>query len=71
MADDLLRALGLTLLAWAWMRMARAASADSGWHRDKQALARFGVQWLLPEGELLWRRVGQRELALPLVAGER
>ena len=70
-ADDVLRAVGFALLGWAWMRMARAARRDGGWHREKRRVARFGVQWLLPEGELLWQRVRQRELALPLVAGER
>ena len=58
-ADDYLRALGLTLLAWAWARSARAALRRGGdaWCDDKLKAARFGVQWLLPEAQWRWQRV--------------
>ena len=69
-ADDVLRALGFMLLAWAWARIARAARADGDWHEEKRQVARFGVQWLLPEANMLWLRVRQREVALPPIRGE-
>jgi alkylation response protein AidB-like acyl-CoA dehydrogenase len=64
-ADDVLRALGLILLGWAWARIARAARAGDDWHEDKRQVARFGVQWLLPEADMLWQRIRQREVVLP------
>ena len=66
-ADDYLRALGFTLLAWAWAKLARAAQARAGdpWHDDKVQAARFGVQWLLPEARPHWHRVTAREATLP------
>jgi alkylation response protein AidB-like acyl-CoA dehydrogenase len=68
-ADDYLRALGFTLLAWAWARSAAAAQRHAGdaWYDDKLRAAHFGVQWLLPEATLAWQRVGRREAALPPV----
>jgi len=69
-ADDYLRALGFTLLAWAWTKSARAALRQTGdaWHDDKRRAARFGVQWLLPEARWRWQRVCDREAALPAAA---
>jgi len=69
-ADDYLRALGFTLLAWAWLRSARAAlpHAGSAWHDDKLRAARFGLQWLLPEAAWRWQRVGANEALLPAAA---
>jgi alkylation response protein AidB-like acyl-CoA dehydrogenase len=69
-ADDYLRAFGFMLLAWAWARIARAARRHAGdaWHDDKLRAARFGVQWLLPEGVSLWQRVRRREAVLPPAA---
>ena len=67
-ADDYLRAIGFTLLAWAWLRSAQAAlprASSSAWHDDKLKAARFGVQWLLPESEWRWARVRARDAALP------
>jgi len=66
-ADDYLRGIGLTLLAWAWMRSAQAALRYIGdaWHDDKVRCARFGVQWLLPEAHWRWQRVLARDAALP------
>jgi hypothetical protein len=71
-ADDYLRALGFTLLAWAWMRSAQAASLHAGshWHDDKLRAARFGVQWLLPEAAWRWQRVRANEAVLPAPATE-
>ena len=68
-ADDYLRALGLTLLAWAWHETARAAHArgGDGWYGDKIRAARFGAQWLLPEARWRWERVSRQEAALPTV----
>jgi alkylation response protein AidB-like acyl-CoA dehydrogenase len=70
-ADDFLRAMGLTLLAWAWARSARAAlpSAADDWHADKLRASRFGVQWLLPEAAWRWQRVMAQGADLPAAAG--
>ena len=69
-ADDYLRGVGFVLLAWAWARTARAAldRVDDDWYHDKLHAARFGVQWLLPEADLCWRRVRTREAILPPLA---
>ena len=69
-ADDYLRGLGFTLLAWAWARTARAALAHTGdaWYDDKLRAARFGVQWLLAESAWRWSRVHAREAQLPAAA---
>jgi hypothetical protein len=69
-ADDYLRGVGFALLAWAWARTAHAAigRADDNWYRDKLTAARFGVQWLLPEAELCWRRVRARDAVLPAIS---
>jgi alkylation response protein AidB-like acyl-CoA dehydrogenase len=66
-ADDYLRALGFTLLAWAWAASARAAlrQGDDAWLQGKVDAARFGVQWLLPEADWRWQRVQARAAALP------
>ncbi len=69
-ADDFLRGLGFTLLAWAWARSARVAmpKAQDAWYADKVTTARFGVQWLLPEAKMRWQRVLARGAALPEIA---
>jgi alkylation response protein AidB-like acyl-CoA dehydrogenase len=66
-ADDYLRALGFTLLAWAWAASARAALREGGdaWLQGKVEAARFGVQWLLPEADWRWQRVQARGAVLP------
>ena len=66
-ADDFLRGLGLTLLAWAWARRAYTSLPKAGdaWYDEKFRTARFGVQWLLPEASLRWQRVLARESYLP------
>jgi alkylation response protein AidB-like acyl-CoA dehydrogenase len=55
-ADDLLQALGWTLLGWAWLAMALAAAdgGDAARAQDKATLARYGAQWLLPQARLHW-----------------
>ncbi|MDO8458205.1 MAG: acyl-CoA dehydrogenase family protein [Burkholderiaceae bacterium] len=69
-ADDFLRGLGLTLLAWAWARSARIALPQiaDAWYADKVKAARFGVQWLLPEASWRWQRVMARAAVLPEIA---
>jgi len=66
-ADDYLRGIGLTLLAWAWLKRAMAALPKAGdaWHDDTLSAARFGVQWLLPEAAFRWQRVCSAQAALP------
>jgi len=66
-ADDYLRALGFTLLAWGWAASARAALCEDGdaWLQGKVDAARFGVQWLLPEADWRWQRVHARGAVLP------
>lgn len=48
-----LRLAGLVGGAWMWLRMARAAASDSPHHRMKRRVARFYVEHLLPEAEVL------------------
>ena len=69
-ADDFLRGLGLTLLAWAWARSARIAlpQVADAWYADKVKAARFGVQWLLPEASYRWQRVMARNAILPEIS---
>ena len=70
-ADDYLRAIGFTLLAWAWLRSAQAAlplASGSPWHEGKVKAARFGIEWLLPESAWRWARVRGRDAALPTVS---
>jgi alkylation response protein AidB-like acyl-CoA dehydrogenase len=66
-ADDFLRGLGFTLLAWAWASSARVAlpQVTDAWYASKVKAARFGVQWLLPEANYRWQRVMAREATLP------
>jgi alkylation response protein AidB-like acyl-CoA dehydrogenase len=66
-ADDYLRGIGLTLLAWAWLKRAAAAWPKTGdaWHDDTVRAARFGVQWLLPEAGWRWQRVQAQQAELP------
>jgi Acetyl-CoA dehydrogenase C-terminal like/Acyl-CoA dehydrogenase, C-terminal domain len=69
-ADDFLFGLAHTLLAWAFAASARAAAAepDAAWAQAKTARMRYGMQWLLPQGEMHWSRVAAaRKLALPAV----
>jgi hypothetical protein len=69
-ADDYLRAMGLLLLAWAWLKIAHAAQGHpaDAWYGEKMSAARFGMQWLLPEAEWLWHRVRNRDAVLPPAA---
>jgi hypothetical protein len=66
-ADDYLRGIGFTLLAWAWLARAKAAQAigDEAWAQDTRRAARFGVQWLLPEAAFRWQRATGRRAELP------
>jgi alkylation response protein AidB-like acyl-CoA dehydrogenase len=67
-ADDYLRAIGFTLLAWAWLKRAAAAAplAGDAWADDTLRAARFGVQWLLPEAAWRWQRVSAQRAELPM-----
>jgi hypothetical protein len=73
-ADDFLLGVGHALLAWAWARIARSAldpvrAPAPGVRPAAQWLdaARFGIEWLLPQAQVHWMRVRQREAALPFV----
>lgn len=71
-ADDLLAAVGHVLMAWAWARIARcapSAAARAGGRTPHQwrLAARFGIEWLLPQAQVHWHRVGQRSAALPFM----
>ncbi len=76
-ADDLLQGIGHALLAWAWARIARSATADpaaaaAGQDGRRAApwtdAARHGVQWLLPQAQVHWQRVHRVDAALPFLA---
>jgi alkylation response protein AidB-like acyl-CoA dehydrogenase len=66
-AEDYLRGIGFTLLAWAWLKRAAAAQrlGDDPWAQDTLRAARFGVQWLLPEAAFRWQRVTAARAELP------
>ena len=66
-ADDFLRALGLTLLGWAWLRISEVSHGHEGdpWYDAKRASARFGLEWLLGEATWRWQRVMAPATALP------
>ena len=71
-ADDYLMGLGYTLLAWAWAASARAAHVyrDADFARRKIDVVRFGVEWLLPDGETHWQRAMRRGNRLPWLLDE-
>jgi alkylation response protein AidB-like acyl-CoA dehydrogenase len=66
-ADDYLRGLAHTLLAWAFAASARAATQepDTAWAVAKTERMQYGVQWLLPQAAVHWQRVHEQRLALP------
>jgi alkylation response protein AidB-like acyl-CoA dehydrogenase len=66
-ADDYLRGLAYTLLAWAFAASARAVAQqpDAAWAEAKTGRMRYGVQWLLPQAAVHWQRVRDPALALP------
>jgi alkylation response protein AidB-like acyl-CoA dehydrogenase len=74
-ADDLLHGIGHALLAWAWARIARAATQAAAAGRpcgerraaDWLAAARHGIDWLLPQAQVHWSRTGRRDAALPFM----
>jgi len=70
-AEDYLRALGLTLFGWAWCRIARAAApiVDDDWCAEALDAARYGIEWLLPEATWRWQRIHRREAALRSIPG--
>jgi hypothetical protein len=74
-ADDMLAGVGHALFAWAWARIARTAldpaRAPAPGGRSAQAwldAARYGIDWLLPQAQVHWARVGRRAAALPHLA---
>lgn len=67
-ATDYLKGMAFTLLAWAWARVAEGLSEEAeldSWHQSQRDYAKFGIDWLLDEGRLAWKRVTQKEAALP------
>lgn len=69
-ADDFLAALGHLLLCWAWGAIARAAAqeTDPAFAQEQLQRARFGLQWVLPEGELHWLQVLANGRTLPMLS---
>ncbi|WP_338414904.1 acyl-CoA dehydrogenase family protein [uncultured Sphaerotilus sp.] len=70
-ADDYLHALGHSLLAWSWARLARAALNDSDTARRDWLLTitQHGRTWLLPAARWRWQRVADATLALGWIPG--
>ena len=57
-ADDFLAGTGHLLLAWAWCATQRAArSGSTAWHAERGAVARHGIDWVLPQATVHWQRV--------------
>jgi hypothetical protein len=72
-ADDFLAGVGHALMAWAWLRIARAAQDDNAGDGGRSAsdwleVARYGLQWLLPQAQVHWQRAAQADAALPALA---
>jgi hypothetical protein len=52
-ADDYLRAVALTLMAWAWLQINRAVSADAAPHGARWTEPASAVRhWVLPEFDM-------------------
>jgi len=66
-ADDVLHGLGHALFARAWARIGRAAVAHTAdpWYSERQHVARFGLQWLLPQSQVHWDRVDNGGMERP------
>ena len=58
-ATDYLQLVGLTAGAWMWLRMAAAAGSDTAPDRQRRHLARFFMQWLLPQAVVHETRIRQ------------
>lgn len=58
-ADDFQAAMGHLLLAWSWCAAARVSTEidDRAFADRKMETCRFGVDWMLDEGLLYWKRV--------------
>jgi alkylation response protein AidB-like acyl-CoA dehydrogenase len=70
-ADDYLMGLSHTLLAWAFAASLRAArgTPDSQWAQGKSQRMTYGLQWVVPQAEVHWARVGAvATLALPALS---
>ncbi|OGB01182.1 MAG: acyl-CoA dehydrogenase [Burkholderiales bacterium RIFCSPHIGHO2_12_FULL_69_20] len=73
-ADDVLAGVGHALMCWAWARIARTAldpahtPAAGGRSAEAwQQSATFGLQWLMPQAQVHWRRALQADAALPFL----
>ena len=67
-ACDYLKGMSYTLLCWAWARIVTAlksADGDDPWVAEQHKLARFGLQWLMDDGRLAWKRVEAFDRPLP------
>ena len=69
-ADDYLHALGHSLLAWAWARLARTACREDDAARREHllGLTEHGRLWLLPAARWRWQRVADATLTLGWVS---
>jgi alkylation response protein AidB-like acyl-CoA dehydrogenase len=70
-ADDYLMGLSHTLLAWAFAASLRSArgTPDSQWAQGKSERMTYGLQWVVPQAEVHWARVGAvATLALPALS---
>jgi alkylation response protein AidB-like acyl-CoA dehydrogenase len=70
-AEDFLHGAGFALLAWAWCRIARGASAAGmdDFHREQWQASDFGMRCVMPDSEAHWQRLGAGECELPEIAG--
>jgi alkylation response protein AidB-like acyl-CoA dehydrogenase len=68
-ADDVLHGLGFALLTWAWAKSARAAQlqVDDPWYADKTRVARFGLEWLIPQSAWRLQRALSQAASLPFI----
>ncbi len=69
-ADDYLMGFAHALLSWAFAASARAAVGldDPAWRQAKLQRMRYGVQWIIPQADVYWRRIAQPGMVLPALA---
>jgi len=57
-ATEYLRLMGITMLAYLWAQMAKAAlGKDDAWHKDKLMCARYWMERMVPECPMLLERI--------------
>lgn len=69
-ATDYLKGMAFTLLCWAWGKFSKAVHEhphrdQDPWFAEQEKYSKFGLEWLVQEGEMAWARVLKKEAELP------